>query len=168
MHQLRPRVRQTTRLLLLIVLLLACGCRGESTSGLTGQQAPDFTLDMLDGGSTSLKELRGKPVLLEFWAPWCSGCLKNIPPLKQLHAQFGDRIAFIAASSEQGKKTVARFAADNALPYPIGLSNQKFLDAYRVSVIPVTILIDREGVVRYHHAGQFQVELLTKKMKPLL
>ncbi|WP_448871230.1 TlpA family protein disulfide reductase [Desulfobulbus propionicus] len=156
----------------LCLLLAGCpafwGCRDQGSGGLTGRPAPEFAVTMLDGRTVSLKELRGKPVLLEFWAPWCGGCLENIPPLRQLHQRFGGQIALIAASSETGKKTVARFVSEHGLPYPVALSNQQLLDAFQVSAIPVTVLIDREGVVRYHHAGQFALGQMEQRIRGLL
>lgn len=149
-------------------LLVLAGCDGGRPQGLTGQQAPDFSLTMLDGSSSRLQDLRGKPVLLEFWAPWCVGCLKNIPALKQMHARFGEKIAIIAASSETGTKTVSGFISEHAIPYPVALSSQKLLNAYRVAAIPVTILIDGQGVVRYHHVGQFPPEVLAAHIQRLL
>lgn len=154
--------------LVVAIALLTAGCDGGRPAGLTGQPAPDFSVTMLDGSTARLQDLRGKPVLLEFWAPWCGGCLQNIPSLKALQARFGDQIAIIAPSSETGRKTVSRFIAEHAISYPVALSNQRLLDAYRVAAIPVTILIDGQGVVRYHHAGQFSPEALGKTIAGLL
>ncbi len=155
-------------LFLTLSFLLFSGCGQESPTGLTGKVAPNFTLTMLDSSTVSLKDLKGKPVLLEFWAPWCSGCLKNIPALKKLYAAYGDKVTFLASSSERGSKTLAQFVAKEQIPYPVALSNQKLLTDYAVSGIPLTVLIDGEGMVRYSHVGQFMFEELEKKMKEVL
>lgn len=157
------------RLWLLFVIVLAMGgCNNGTSSGLTGRAAPDFTLTMLDKSTVSLKTLRGKPVLLEFWAPWCGGCVKNIPSLKKLYGLYGDQVVFLATSSERGENTVAKFIKKEDITYPVALSTQKILTDYQVSGIPLTVLIDAEGVVRYSHAGQFSFELLEKKIKQLI
>jgi cytochrome c biogenesis protein CcmG, thiol:disulfide interchange protein DsbE len=150
---------------LFVMLLVMGGCSNESSTGLTGKVAPDFTLTMLDKSTISLNTLKGKPVLLEFWAPWCSGCVKNIPPLKKLYSLYGDKITFLASSSERGEKTVGMFVTKEQIPYPVALSTQKILTDYQVSGIPLTVLIDGEGVVCYSHAGQFSYDLLEKKIK---
>jgi cytochrome c biogenesis protein CcmG, thiol:disulfide interchange protein DsbE len=163
------RISTMVLLLTAAIILLCGGCRSEhGTGGFTGQTAPDFTLTMLTGSELTLKELRGKPVLLEFWAPWCPGCLHNIPPLKELYARYGEAVAFVAPSSETGRQTVGKFIADHAIPYPVGFSNRRLLADYRISGIPVTILIDGEGVVRYHHTGQLSAARLEELIKQML
>lgn len=155
-------------LLLLLILLAGSGCRHESSGSLTGRQAPDFTLALLDGRTVSLGDFKGKPLLLEFWAPWCPGCVKNIPALKRLYALYGDRVNFLASSSECGEKIVGAFVAEQGVPYPVALSTRKLLADYRVSGIPLTVLIDGQGVVRHAHAGQFSAERLEKKIRQLI
>jgi len=152
----------------LVLLLTIGGCSNETPAGLTGRTAPDFTLTMLDESTISLKDLKGKPVLLEFWSPWCPGCLKNIPSLKKLYSLYGDKVTFLASSSERGEKTVARFVTKEQIPYPVALTTQKLLTDYTVSAIPLTVLIDAEGIVRYSHAGQFSFDLLEKKIKQVI
>lgn len=161
-------MRVLAGLLLAVSLVVFCGCRGNRPDELIGQQAPNCTVTLLDGRSVGLKELRGKPVLLEFWAPWCGGCLQNIPPLKALHARFGKQVTMIAASSETGQKTMNRFVREHDIPYPVALSSQKLLDAFRVSVLPVTLLIDGQGIIRYHHAGQFSLPSMEGQINRLL
>jgi len=152
----------------LAALLMASGCGNESPGGLTGGPAPEFTITLLDKSSVSLSALKGRPVLLEFWAPWCPGCVRNIPPLKKIHAVYGDRILILAASSEQGENTVKKFVAEKEIPYSIGLSTQKLLTDYKVSGIPRTILIDAKGMVCFSHVGQITFEMLEGKIKDAL
>lgn len=155
-------------LLLVLLLLLCSGCSQEASTGLTGKTAPAFTLTMLDTSTVSLKDLKGKPVLLEFWAPWCSGCLENIPSLKKLHAAYGDKVTFLASSSERGERALTQFVTKEQIPYPVAFSSQKLLTDYMVSAIPLTVLIDGEGVVRYSHVGQFSADLLEKKIRQII
>ncbi|MGI6656203.1 MAG: TlpA family protein disulfide reductase [Desulfobulbus sp.] len=140
----------------------------QGSGGMTGQQAPDFSVTMLDGSTVSLPDLRGKPVLLEFWAPWCVGCRHNIPPLKQLHERFGSRIALIAVASETGDKTVARFVDKNDIAYPVALSNRRMLNAFQINGIPITVLIDAGGVIRYYRAGEFTFSHMEQQISRLL
>jgi cytochrome c biogenesis protein CcmG, thiol:disulfide interchange protein DsbE len=158
-------------LLLGLVLVLFSGCSGEehsSPGGMVDRQAPEFTVRMLGGGEMTLAGLRGRPVLLEFWAPWCPGCLKNIPEVAALHRRFGERLAIIAPSSEVGEKSLAAFVADKGITYPVALANRRLLSDYRVSGIPVTVLIDAKGVIRYHRAGQFKAKAVGRTIERLL
>jgi cytochrome c biogenesis protein CcmG, thiol:disulfide interchange protein DsbE len=157
--------------LLLGLVLLLSACSGEETGssgGMVGQQAPEFTVKMLGGGETTLAGLRGRTVLLEFWAPWCPGCLKNIPEVAELHRRFGERLAIVSPSSEVGEKSLAAFVADKGITYPVALANRRLLSDYRVSGIPVTVLIDAKGVIRYHRAGQFKAGAMARTIERLL
>ena len=150
------------------LFLVLPGCSTGPEHEMVGSRAPDFTLDCLDGDKISMADLTGKPVLLEFWAPWCSGCLKNIEPLKKLHSRFNAEIHLIAASSEQGHKSMQNFSNRYHIPYQITFSNQELLNSYQVNGIPVTILIDANGVIRDYHIGQFSYERMAKKIQELL
>jgi thiol-disulfide isomerase/thioredoxin len=165
------KYRTSTVIMLLIaaIILLCGGCRSElGTGGFTGQTSPDFTLTMLDGSELTLRELRGQPVLMEFWAPWCPGCKKNIPVLKDLHARYGEAVAFVAPSAETSIQAVKQFIVDHDIPYPAGFANRRLLADYRISGIPVTILIDSGGMVRYHSTGQLSASRLEELIKQML
>ncbi len=165
----KHRAATVTMLLIAAIALFSGGCRSEhATRGFTGQPAPDFTLTMLDGSELTLSELQGRPVLVEFWAPWCPGCLHNIPPLKELYARYGEVVTFVAPSSETGRQALEQFVADHAIPYPVGFVNRRLLADYRISGIPVTMLIDAEGMVRYHHLGQFSSAYLDELIREML
>lgn len=157
--------------LLLGLVLLLPACSGEETGsggGMVGRQAPEFTVKMLGGGETTLAGLRGRAVLLEFWAPWCPGCLKNISEVAELHRRFGGRLAIVAPSSEVGEKSLAAFVAEKGITYPVALANRRLLSDYRVSGIPVTVLIDAKGVIRYHRAGQFKAKAMARTFERLI
>lgn len=133
-----------------------------------GEKAPDFSLDRVGGGTISLAELSEKPILMEFWAPWCPGCLDNIAPTKELYSLFADRVHVIAPSLEGGRRATGEFVAKNKIPYTVVFASRKFLDDYKVSTIPVTVIIDRDGMVGYHHLGRITTEKISKKLESLL
>ncbi len=151
----------------MVIMALLCLLPGCTKSEMVGDRAPEFSLDSLDGKRISLAELGGKPVLLEFWAPWCPACRENIGPMKELHDRFADKIRIIAPSSEQGRKSVARFVSANHIPYQVAFATRQLLENYRVSAIPVTMLIDGRGIIRYRHLGRISTEETAGAIKAL-
>ncbi len=104
-------------------------CAGTSISNLAkkeigieeGQQAPDFTLRTLSGESSSLSDVRGKKVLLNFWATWCKPCRQEMPAMEELQKEHSD-LAVIAVnftSAEKSEKQVQAFADTYHLTFPI-------------------------------------------------
>lgn len=154
-------------LIAVMFLIMSSGC-STSEHPLQGEKAPDFVLDLLGGGTVSLADLKGKPVLLEFWAPWCPGCLDNIAPAKELHSRFADRVHVVAPSLEGGRNAVRVFVEKHKIPYPVIFANRKLLDDYMVSTIPVTVIIDKNGIIRHHHLGRITTESMSKKLEALL
>ena len=129
------------RALLLAVLVLAsCGAPPAS------RQAPDFSLKTLDGKIATLAELRGKPVLLNFWATWCESCKEEMPALEALHKKLGGKAALLGASMDSDfSKDVPPFARKYGLTFPLIGADDKTMRAYAVRSLPATFLIDAEG-----------------------
>ena len=105
----------------------------------------------VEGQAPALADLRGKPVVVEFWATWCPPCLALIPHLKDLHekhAEDGLTILTVHASDGAQKKAVESFAKKNKITYPIGLDTTgRVMSAYGVREIPHAFVIDRAGKV---------------------
>lgn len=153
--------------LTVIFLIISSGC-SKTEHPMLGEKAPDFELDKLGGGTISLADLSGKPVFIEFWAPWCPGCVDNIAPAKELYSKFAGRVHIIAPSLEGGRKAAGEFVAKQKIPYPVVFATRKFLDDYKVSTIPVTVIIDKDGIIRYHHLGRITTKGISKKLESLL
>jgi peroxiredoxin len=111
-----------------------------------GRQHANFTLTDLQGKSWSLSELRGKVVLVNFWATWCPPCRKEMPDLEALYHRFkGDGLVVLAISDEDAAK-VRPFIAERQVTYPILLDpGRKVNDLFQVEGIPKTFIYDREG-----------------------
>ena len=132
--------------------------------------APTFSLEDAQGKAVKLSDLRGKVVLLDFWATWCHGCKTEIPWFMEFHRKYaGDGLAVIGVSmDEDGWKSVKPFVAEWKIPYPIVVGNQELGKLYSVESMPVTLLIDREGRIAETHSGVVEKVSFEKELKHLL
>jgi thiol-disulfide isomerase/thioredoxin len=112
--------------------------------------APDFTLQSLDGNSMRLSDLRGKAVLLNFWATWCSPCKIEMPWFIELQKQYGAQGLQIVgvAMDDSSKEDIAKFAKDMGVNYPVLLGKEEVGEAYGgVPALPETFFIGRDGKI---------------------
>ena len=141
-----------------ILLLPSCGSRGgkaaadtESTTLVkAGDKAPDFTVEMFDGTKTSLAELKGKVVLLNFWATWCPPCRQELTRVqKDIIDRFAGRnFVFLPISRGEKREDVAAFREKTGYTFPMGLDpSQAIYDRYASNYIPRNFLIGADGKV---------------------
>src|SRR5437588_3484764 len=112
--------------------------------------APDFSLESLDGKNMRLSDLRGKAVLLNFWATWCGPCKIETPWLVELQNQYGSQGLQVigVAMDDSGKEDIARFAKDMGVNYPVLLGKEAVGDAYGgVPALPESFFIGRNGKI---------------------
>jgi len=110
------------------------------------RQQADFTLMELNGNTWTLKEQRGKVVLVNFWATWCPPCRKEMPDLEGLYKQFKDQGLVILAISDEVESKVRPFVAEQKVTYPILLDpGRKVNDIFQIEGIPKTFVYDRNG-----------------------
>jgi peroxiredoxin len=114
------------------------------------EPAPDFTLNTLDGRPVSLKDFRGRPVLINFWATWCPPCVEETPELAAAYEALKDRgVAFIGIGMQDETEKLRQFVEDLRVPYtivedPLGEAGGQ----YRVLGMPTTFIVDQDGVLR--------------------
>jgi thiol-disulfide isomerase/thioredoxin len=125
--------------------------RTDPTPSLTrATVAPDFNLESLDGKSLRLSDLRGKAVLLNFWATWCGPCKIEMPWFIELQNQYGSQGLQIVgvAMDDSGKEDIAKFAKDMGVNYPVLLGKEAVGDAYGgVPALPESFFIGRDGKI---------------------
>ncbi|MFC2018761.1 peroxiredoxin family protein [Chloroflexota bacterium] len=109
--------------------------------------APDFTLRNLDGEDVSLSDFRGKVVLLNFWASWCSPCVYEMPFLQEAYEEWqDDGLVILGINKGESVAKVERFAEDNGISFPILLDGDEAVSQrYGVRSIPASVLIDKDG-----------------------
>jgi thiol-disulfide isomerase/thioredoxin len=147
-------------LALVVVAIVAAGMlyfgfhmarRSEPTPRITKSAvAPDFTLDSLEGKSMRLSDLRGKAVLLNFWATWCGPCKIEMPWFVELQKQYGPQGLQIVgvAMDDASKDDIAKFAKEMGVNYPVLLGKEAVGDAYGgVPALPETFFIGRDGKI---------------------
>lgn len=143
--------RRICALLLLsaLTLLVTAGCK-RALPPAEGKEAPDFTLQDLSGNKVALSSLRGKVVLLNFWATWCPPCREEIPSMVRLNqAMQGKPFQMLAVSIDQGgKEAVEAFFKKSGVTLPALLDpDGKISKEYGTTGVPETFLIDKKGII---------------------
>lgn len=143
---------------------------------LPGQPAPDFTLKRPDGGSLTLSSLRGKIVILDFWASWCQPCRSSFPVMKEFYGIHGEKgVEIVGVSNDTDHDAWRKAIVEDGLPwpqvideYPDGKGQARVAELYSVPYLPTLILIDAQGTIVEHNIKKENLEarieeLLTKK-----
>jgi len=127
-----------------------------------GRYAPDFTVVSLEGESVTLSELRGRTVVLNFWASWCAPCRYEMPLLQATYEAYGaDGLVVLAVNMGEERRRVEGFAEDMVATFPVfGDEETRVGSLYRVRGAPTTYFIDRDGVVRQRYVGQLTAGIL--------
>ena len=129
--------------------------RANLTPPESRQPAPDFTLNDASGNPVKISGLRGKVVLLNFWATWCGGCQVEIPWFMEFQNKYKNRgLAVLGISTdEDGWKSVSPYMKEKKLNYTVMVDDEKVSKLYGLDFMPMTILIDRDGKIAAKHVG---------------
>jgi peroxiredoxin len=147
------RVFQTARLLAVAALTVVSSGAGAAVTPSAG--APDFTLPSLDGPNLRLQEQRGRVVMINFWATWCGPCRVEMPHLSKLYEKYrGSGFTVLAVNIDEDPHKAASLAKQLGMRFPVLLDTEKKVSRlYDLSTMPSTVLVDRDGRVRYVHRG---------------
>ncbi|MFW5947932.1 MAG: TlpA family protein disulfide reductase [Gemmatimonadota bacterium] len=152
-------------------LALVAGLAGLAWTGADAptlpvlEPAPALALPRIDGGTTRLASLRGRPVVVNIWATWCTPCVREMPSLQRVYERYRDEgleIVAVAVDIEPGERradgriagVVSAFVEEHGLTFPVvvdpsGTTEQEFGTEY----LPTTVLIDRQGRIRVREIG---------------
>ena len=137
-----------------------------SEEGLTkGDLAPDFTLTTLDGKKVQLSELKGKKVIVNFWATWCPPCKAEMPHMQNFYEDFSDEenieILAVNMTSEDKEESVQNFVQDYELTFPIPLDTEGVVrETYQVLRIPTSYMIDTKGRIQNKIEGPMDENMI--------
>ncbi len=132
------------------------------------EPAPDFTLETLDGGELTLSSLRGKPVLVDFWATWCGPCEETIPVLVAFQRKYGERVKVLGVSVDWEREAVAPFAREHAMNYPVLFGDEGLALEYGAPGFPTLFVVDAGGQIVEAHVGVVSLPELEASVGKLL
>jgi cytochrome c biogenesis protein CcmG/thiol:disulfide interchange protein DsbE len=143
---------------------------GLETAPRKGFLAPDFTLTTLDGSTVRLSELRGRPVLVNFWASWCGPCRAEMPHIQAaFEAYAADGLVVLGVDQMESSLAVFAFVDEFGLTFPIPLdSDGEVSAAYQVRGLPTSFFVDADGVIRDSFTGPMTAGLLESKLELIL
>ncbi len=158
-------------LLLLALASIALGWQSFTLAQSPRGGAPPFAVRTLDGRTLRLDELRGRPVILDFWATWCTPCRASMPHLSTMQGRYGTRgLVIVGLSVDDGPpQAVRHFAEQLHLRFPVAMASEGMLDDYGpIRSIPTTIFIDRRGRIVRRVVGYVDVETLEGFVREIL
>jgi len=159
------RARITAAVFMVVVL----PGRGLAQSEL--DQAPQFSIRTFEGKVVRLSDLRGKPVVVDFWATWCRPCRASMPHLDQVQKRFHSQglvVIGLSVDEETNPSEVRRFAQDLGVSFRLGMANEKVLDQYGpIRYLPTTVFIDRKGKMVRRVKGYIDSETLEGYVREL-
>ena len=117
--------------------------------------APDFTLHTMNGPNMRLQEQRGKVVMINFWATWCGPCRQEMPHLDRLYDKYkSSGFVLMGINVDDDTRNAVAVAAKLGVRFPVLLDTDKQVSRlYDLSTMPSTVIVDRDGKVRYVHRG---------------
>jgi peroxiredoxin len=132
--------------------------------------APEFSLTDLNGQKLDLAAYRGKVVLLDFWATWCTPCRKETPRFVDLQNRYREQgLQIIGISLDDQTDPVRAFYEQFKMNYPVAIGNANLAERYGgILGLPVNFLIDCDGRIYVRHTGQTDISLIEQEIKPLL
>ncbi|HFE32117.1 MAG TPA: TlpA family protein disulfide reductase [Gammaproteobacteria bacterium] len=138
-----------------LTLLLSLMIAGSALALDVGSTAPDFTLKSRSGENIKLSEQRGDVVMINFWASWCAPCRQEMPLLEELHDRYADLgFTLLGVNVEEDSNAALDLLKEIPVTFPVLFDSRNDVSKrYNVVAMPTTVILDRDGNVRYVHKG---------------
>lgn len=148
-----------------VMLLVGSG----PSSGLIGRAAPNFTLVDLDGGPVRLADLRGRPVIVNFWASWCAPCVREFPLLRAAAERHGDELAIVGIIYQDRSEDARSFMERMGATWPSAVDpGGEVAVSYGIHGPPESFFIDRAGIVVDRQIGELSAAGLDAKLAAII
>jgi peroxiredoxin len=143
---------------------------GDLAARSARKGAADFSLLDSNAATIKLSEYKGKVVLLDFWATWCTGCKTEIPWYMEFFNKYKERglLAIGVALDDDGWKSVKPFLQEHKIDYPIVVGNWDMSKSFGFDSMPATLLIDRDGKIADTHVGMVDKDAFEREIQMLL
>jgi thiol-disulfide isomerase/thioredoxin len=137
-------------------------------SPIVGASAPEFELQTLTGSRLRLSDMKGKVVLLNFWATWCAPCQQEMPLLQSRASRYPADLVLLGIDFNENPSVVQDFVTNLNITFPILLDpGSKVQDLYRVRGYPTTLILDGQGIIRVVQIGELSGTMLDNYLKKL-
>lgn len=139
----------------------------EEAQGVAADAAPDVTLEFFDGNSRQLSDLKGKPVVLNFWASWCPACISEMPDFGNVHRRLGDQVEFIGVNMQEVDMEAAQALVEQTnVDYRLAHDRDGAIyNQFGGIAMPTTVFISAEGTVESVHSGTIFEDELTETIE---
>ena len=169
-------------LLLALSMLLCCGCGAETEepreeTQITTEElvdlAPDITVYDRDGNVVKLSDMKGKPVVINFWATWCGPCKSELPAFQQAYEAYGQDVCFMMVDMVQGrtetKAGAVEYVDGQGYTFPLYFDeDETAVVAYDISAVPATFVINAKGQLVESHVGAMSYDELVALLETVL
>lgn len=153
-----------------LAICVAAPASADLLKSTARKPATDFSLPGRDGKAVKLSSLKGKVVLLDFWATWCTGCKVEIPWFIEFDKAYRAQglSALGVAMDDEGWKKVDPYLKQHPISYPVVAGSLDSVAAYEIGALPITVLIDRSGRVAARHVGVVDKKMFEAELRQLL
>ncbi|AKF06339.1 TlpA family protein disulfide reductase [Sandaracinus amylolyticus] len=144
-----------SRAVAVVLALFALTIAASAMALDPGARAPELGMRDLQGNQVTIASLRGRVVVVDFWASWCEPCADSMPVYQRLYNQYRERgLTIIGISQDQRVDNARQFASRHRLSFPVVFDEgHAIANRYRPARMPTSFVIDRGGIVRHVHAG---------------
>ncbi len=149
----------------ILILGIAVSCTMKD--GKNGEVI-DFSFVDIYGRSYKISDFRGKVVIMDFWATWCPPCRKEIPHFIEIQKEFQGKVQFIGFNVGEDASTVRRFVEEWGINYIVAHSRDELEKRFSITGLPTTLILDKQGRLRYRAVGYRPPEWFRAKIETLL